>query len=171
MQLKWDMGYLRAQYVVLEKHVRMNNMASNFTAIDDLVNEYKAMKYGAGSGIKESPPITPSPEAKKNDEAQEEEPKEKDVNEYITPKKDETIILPPDLKKIGVQTTNDDGQFHAALYKLKLPISDEKIIEDLKAKPTESKRWYATILKYMLQLSHISLKKVGSKVVRVFKTN
>jgi len=64
---------------------------------------------------------------------------------------------------VGVQVTNDDSQFEEALYKLKLPISDEKIMEDLKASPVESKRWYATILLYILEMAHLTLKKVGQK--------
>ena len=146
-------------------------MSQNYTSIDDLVHEYNAMKYGSGSGAKETLPAMVSPEDFSNEEKETEEIEEKEVSEYITPKKDASISLPPSLKKMGVVATGDDSQFHEALYKLKLPISDEKIMEDLKAKPSESKRWYATLLLYILQMAHLTLKKVGSKVVRVFKTN
>jgi hypothetical protein len=146
-------------------------VVQNFTSIDDLVHEHLAMKHGAGGNVKESLPISSSPEVFSNDEQGKEEAEEAEVSDYVTPQKDVSITLPPALKSVGVQVTNDDGQFNAALYKLKLPISDEKIMEDLKAKPSESKRWYATILLYMLQMAHLGLKKVGSKVVRVIKTN
>ena len=141
---------------------------NNFTPIDDLVQEYKAMKYGTGSSAKEvllpsSSEIIQSSDMGENEEAQ--------VEKFITPKKDASISLPPDLKKIGIKATGDDNQFQAALYKLKLPISDEKIMDNLKAAPSESKRWYATILFYMLEMAHLTLKKVGTKVVRVFKTS
>jgi len=146
-------------------------MFQNFTPIDDLVREYNAMKYGSGSGAKEALSASPTPEDLDNEEQGMEEIEEKEVSEYITPKKDASISLPPSLKKMGVVVTGDDSQFHEALYKLKLPISDEKIMEDLQAKPSESKRWYATLLLYILQMAHLTLKKVGSKVVRVFKIN
>jgi len=144
---------------------------SNFTPIDDLVHEHLAMKHGAGGNIKESLPVSTPPEVFTNNEQGKEEVEENEVSDYITPQKDVSITLPPALKNIGVQVTNDDSQLNTALYKLKLPISDEKIMEDLKARPTESKRWYATVLLYILQMAHLGLKKVGSKVVRVFKTN
>jgi len=145
-------------------------MAQNFTSIDELVKKYNEMKHGAGSVSKEFD-IPSSPPEKDELEAPVEQKTElEEVEKYVTPQS-KTISLPPDLKKIGVQATNDDNQFKEALYKLKLPISDEKIMEDLKASPSESKRWYATILFYMLRMAHLTLKKVGSKVVRVFKTN
>jgi len=141
----------------------------NFTSIDDLVQEHKAMKYGAGAATKEVLPIS-SAESSPNDEQQERNDEKKDVGGYITPKKDESISLPPDLKKLGAQTPQTDDQFTAALYKIKLPVSDEKIMEDLKASPTESKRWFATLLVYILAQAHLTLKRIGIKVVRVFKT-
>lgn len=142
----------------------------NFTPIDDLIQEHKAMKYGAGSATKEVLPIS-SAETAPRDEQQEKDEENKDVGGYITPKKDESISLPPDLKKLGVQTPQTDDQFTAALYKIKLPVSDEKIMDDLKASPAESKRWFATLLVYILAQAHLTLKRIGTKVVRVFKTD
>jgi len=141
-----------------------------YTPIDELVHEYLAMKYGAGGNSKESLSISTPPEVVTDEEREKEDVKEDEVGDYISQKKDASISLPPSLKKIGVIATDDTSEFNEALYKLKLPISDEKIMEDLKAKPSEAKRWYATVLLYMLQLAHLTLKKVGSKVVRVFKT-
>jgi len=63
------------------------------------------------------------------------------------------------------------NQFKEALNKIKLPISDDRIMEDLKAPPTEAKRWFATILLYILERAHLTLKKVGAKTVRMFKTD
>jgi len=145
-------------------------MAQNFTSIEDLVKKHDEMRQVSGSVSKEFGIASTSSEISSLELPIEEEESSEGVEEYITPHP-ETIQLPPDLKKIGIQATNDDTQFKSALYKLKLPISDEKIMDDLKASPTESKRWYATILFYMLKMAHLTLKKVGSKVVRVFKTN
>ena len=142
----------------------------NFTPINDLIQEYNAMKYGAGAATKETLPI-PAVESTPIDEQKEENIESRDVNSYIKPKKDESISLPPDLKKLGVQTPDTDDQFKAALYKIKLPVSDEKIMDDLKASPSESKRWFATLLVYILAQAHLTLKRIGTKVVRVFKTD
>ena len=143
---------------------------NNFTPIDELVKKYNELKYGAGSVSKEFDIPSSSSEKDELEAPIEQKTTPEEVGKYITPQA-KTIKLPPDLKKIGVQTTNDDSQFKEALYKLKLPISDEKIMEDLRAPPTESKRWFATILLYILERAHLSLKKVGSKVVRIFKTS
>ncbi len=142
----------------------------NFTPIDDFVQAYKAMKYGAGAATKETLPIS-SAESSPIDEQQERDEEKKDVSGYITAKRDESISLPPDLKKLGAQTPQTDDQFAAALYKIKLPVSDERIMEDLKASPSESKRWFATLLVYILAQAHLTLKRIGTKVVRVFKTD
>ncbi len=141
----------------------------NHTPIGELVKKHNEMKHGSGSASKEFAP-TPAREIAEV-ESPAEEPTPEAAQEFAKPKAN-SIKLPPELKKAGVKTIDDnDDQFHAALYKIKLPISDEKIMEDLKARPTESKRWYATILLYMLQQAHLTLKKMGTKVVRVFKTN
>lgn len=144
-------------------------MSQNFTPIDDLVKKHKEMKYAASSMTKEAD--IPSRPVELSDSAEngEHEDTAKKVSDYVTPRAD-SIQLPPDLKKLGL-TTNDDSQFKAALNRIKLPISDEKIMEDLKAPPSESKRWFATILVYLLERAHLTLKRVGTKVVRIFKTD
>ncbi len=131
----------------------------NFTAIDDLVKKYNELKYGTGSSSKEADLPGQHFEI---DEV------EAPIENYVTPKS-VSIKLPPDFKKIGI-ATEEDNQFTEALNRIKLPISDEKILEDLKAPPSESKRWFATILLYILERAHLTLKKVGTKVVRIFKT-
>lgn len=145
-------------------------MAQNYTAIDELVKKHNEMRHGAGSASKELDIPPPSNEASELESSSEQQETEKPVESYVTPHA-QSIKLPPNLKKLGMKTTDNDDQFKEALYKIKFPISDDRIMEDLHAKPTESKRWYATILLYMLQMAHLTLKKVGSKVVRVFKTN
>ncbi len=144
--------------------------AQNYTPVDELVKKHNEMKYGTGSPSKEF--VVPSPEHEIAEvEAPVEQVSSEKVEDYAQPKTT-SIKLPPDLKKMGVKTSDDnDNQFREALYKIKLPISDEKIMDDLKAKPTESKRWFATILLYILERAHLTLKKIGTKVVRVFKTN
>ncbi|MCX6732059.1 MAG: hypothetical protein NTV98_00790 [Candidatus Roizmanbacteria bacterium] len=145
-------------------------MPHNFTPIEELVQEYKAMKYGAGSQAKEMEmPMSP-PEASEMQEFAEQETNNAALHQQMVSKRQDSIKLPPDLKKIGLKTDEDD-QFKAALNKIKLPISDDKIMEDLQAPPSEARRWYATILLYILERAHLTLKKVGTKAVRMFKIN
>jgi len=142
---------------------------NNHTPINDIIKKYHEMRYAAHSPAKEFD--IPAPIIEKNQEelSPEVEPSLQEQTPYITPQP-KSIKLPPELKKLGIQTPDTNEQFKSALYKIKLPISDEKIMADLKASPAESKRWYATILLYALQMAHLSLRRVGSKVVRVFKT-
>lgn len=144
-------------------------MPQNFTSIEDLVREHMAMKYGAGSQSKEMD-IPPSPH-ETHDMQEFSEQETQNAKTHVTSKTDDTITLPPDLKSIGIETNNENELFQATLNKIKLPISDEKIMEDLQAPPSESKRWFATILLYILERAHMTLKKIGKKVVRVFKTD
>jgi hypothetical protein len=141
----------------------------NYTAIDELIKKHNEMKYGVGSTSKEADLPGSSVEINEVETQVEQKTPEEEVQEHVT-LHSETIKLPPDLKKLGL-TSNDDSLFKAALNRIKLPISDDKIMEDLKASPSESKRWFATILMYILERAHLTLKKVGTKVVRIFKTN
>lgn len=140
----------------------------NFTPIDDLVKKHNEMRYGSGSPSKEFEVATPPHEIYEI-EASDEQEKTEEVGKYMAPRP-QTIKLPPDLKKIGLKAEEED-QFKEALGRIKLPISDEKIMEDLKAPPSESRRWFATILLYILEQAHMTLKRVGTKAVRIFKTN
>lgn len=141
----------------------------NFTPIDDLVKKHNEFKYGTGSVSKEFDMPSKSLESSELEVLPEQKSSAENVEKYITPKA-ETIKLPPDLKKMGLKT-DEDEQFKEALNKIKLPISDDRIMEDLKAPPSDARRWYATILLYILERAHLTLKKVGTKVVRIFKTN
>lgn len=132
----------------------------NFTAIDDLVKKYNEMKYGVGSVSKEAD--LPSSSIEINES-------ETPVEQYVTPHSN-SIKLPPNLRKIGLKTEEED-LFKETLNRIKLPISDDKIMEDLQAPPSEAKRWFATILLYILERAHLTLKKVGTKVVRIFKVS
>jgi len=144
-------------------------MSKNFTNIDELVKKHNEMKYRSGSMSKEFDMQNSSIETSEFEASVEQKTASKNEEKYVTPHPT-TIKLPPDLKKIGLKTEEED-QFEKAINKIKLPISDERIMEDLKASPSEAKRWYATILLYILERAHLTLKKVGTKIVRIFKTN
>ena len=125
----------------------------NYTPIDDLL----------GAGLpKEAEPIATEFEIK---EPVEHSPEE-EVRPFISPRA-ETIELPPDLKKLGLQAVSH-SQFPS--YKnIKLPLSDEKIVVGQKAPITSSIRWLATFALYILAQAHLGLKVVHGHVIRVLK--
>jgi hypothetical protein len=135
-------------------------MTKNFTAIDDLL---KKTKKNNVSLPKEAEPI-----AAEKFEIKEpsEDNMEEEVRPFVSPRA-ETIELPPDLKKMGLQAVSQ-SQFSD--YKnIKLPITDEKIIVGQKAPITSSIRWLATFALYILAQAHLGLKVVHGHVIRVLK--
>ena len=97
-------------------------MPQNYTKIDDLIK--KLTKTTPVGKPKESEPISRSSEKYEIKEAVEHQPEE-EVNQYVQPRA-ETIELPPDLKKMGLQPASTT-QF-PSYQNIKLPISDDKII-------------------------------------------
>jgi len=131
-------------------------MVKNFTAIDDLVNRVSLPK--------EAEPVS----AEKFEIKEVVEHKaEEEVRPYISPRQD-TIELPPDLKKMGLQSTSST-QF-SSYQNIKLPISDEKIVVGLHAPVTSSIRWLATLAVYLLARVHLGLKIIHGKVIRVLRS-
>lgn len=92
---------------------------------------------------------------------------EEEVSTYVSPRA-ETIEIPPDLKKLGLQPTTTTK--FPSYQNIKLPISDEKISMGLRAPITSSLRWLATLAVYLLQQAHLGLKTIHGKVVRVLRT-
>ena len=91
-----------------------------------------------------------------------------ETESFISPRSN-TIKLPPDLVKLGVQSSNSSNNFPT--YKnIKLPISDDKVITGLHAPISSSLRWLATFAVYLLAKAHLGLKVVKGHVVRVLKS-
>lgn len=137
-------------------------MAQNFTPIDDLIKKHLEKKE-VFSHPKEAEPVVNKSEPLTLQEKVEHEPQEKEVEKYVH-LRPETIELPPDLKKIGVQSISTN-QF-PTYQNVKLPISDDKVITGLHAPITSSLRWLATLAVYILKLAHLKLRIVHGKVVR-----
>lgn len=135
----------------------------NYTPIDDLVNKWK--KSAPVSLPREAEPMLRPAETVHLQEMVEHE-LTPDVKPFVQPKQ-ETIKLPPDLSKLGLQPVSQ-AQFSS--YKnVKLPISDEKIVAGLKAPVSSSKRWLSEFAVYVLKQAHLTLRVVGGKVIRVIK--
>lgn len=99
-------------------------------------------------------------------EVVEHEPDE-EIRPFVNPRA-ETISLPPDLKKLGVQPTTST-QF-SGYQNVKLPISDDRVLVGIHQPITSSFRWLATLAIYLLSRAHLALKLVGGRAVRVLKS-
>lgn len=130
----------------------------NYTSIKDLLEKNKKISLP-----KEAEPIA-------SEKFEIKEPSEDGIEEEVRPfvsPRAETIELPPDLKRMGLQAVSQ-SQFSD--YKnIKLPINDEKIIVGQKAPITSSIRWLATFALYILAQAHLVLKVVHGHVIRVLK--
>lgn len=137
-------------------------MNTNFTNVDDLVKKNK-QKIEKVSLPKEAEPIG----AEKFEIKEVVEHKvEDEVRPFVSPRQ-ETIELPPDLKKMGLQS-GSSSQF-SSYQNIKLPLSDEKIAVGMHAPVTSSLRWLATFALYLLARVHLGLKIIHGKVIRVIK--
>ncbi len=133
----------------------------NYTTVDDLLDETK--NKDKVSFPKEAEPI-----AAEKFEIKEvgENNLEEEVRPFISPRS-ETIELPPDLKKLGLQAVSNSK--FSGYKNIKLPLSDEKIMVGQKAPITSSIRWLATFALYILAQAHLGLKVVHGHVIRVLK--
>ncbi|MDO9028395.1 MAG: hypothetical protein Q7U68_06005 [Candidatus Roizmanbacteria bacterium] len=120
----------------------------NYTAIDDLVKNKNSDKI---SLPKEAEPV--AVEKFEIKEVVEHKPEE-ETGPYISPRA-ETIELPPDLQKLGLQPVQSTK--FPSYKNIKLPLSDEKIIVGQKAPITSSLRWLATLALYILGQAHLGL--------------
>jgi hypothetical protein len=132
----------------------------NYTKINDLLDKNKNQENI--SQHKEAEPIGKEFEIK---EPVEHSPEE-EVRPFINPRA-ETIDLPPDLKKMGLQAVSHSN--FPSYKNIKLPLSDEKIVVGQKAPITSSIRWLATFALYILAQAHLGLKVVHGRVIRVLK--
>ncbi|MBI5127297.1 hypothetical protein HZA76_02465 [Candidatus Roizmanbacteria bacterium] len=136
-------------------------MTNNFTAITELVEKHKKSQV---SLPKEAEPLA----AEKFEIKEVVEHKvEDEVRPYVSPRQD-TIELPPDLKKMGLHATSST-QF-SSYQNIKLPLSDEKIVVGMHAPVTSSIRWLAAFAIYLLARVHLGLKVVHGKVIRVLRS-
>ncbi len=131
-----------------------------------MVNNYTPIPTSSGI-LKESEPITTSPEIY---EIREEE--EHQIDEEAKPYigiKPQSIELPPDLQRLGIKSTPPTLSNGQSYQSVKLPISDDKVLVGLRAPVSSSFRWLATLALYILRHAHLGLKVVHGKVIRVLR--
>jgi len=134
-------------------------VTKNYTPINYLINTLKPVSFP-----KEAEPMIKSGEKNTIQEVVEHESKDHPKIIQIHP---ETIKLPPDLKKLGLQLVSNN-QFYS-LKNVVIPIRDDRVLVGLHAPITSSFRWLATLAVYILSHAHITLKSVKGKTVRIFK--
>jgi hypothetical protein len=155
-------------------------MAQNYTSIDDLIKllDQAAPSISAPSTApsqpislpKEAGPARSTPEYHLSgdtlplQEAVEKQEVEPDVQPFVQVKP-QNIKIEPDLKKHGLQPI--EKLKYKDVQNVVLPISDEVIEKGLHQPLTSSLRWLATFALYLLNQSHLKLKVVHGKVVRV----
>lgn len=138
-------------------------MAKNFTSIHDLIKKHRTTP--SASSVSHSKEVEPAADFSQIKEVVEHEPEE-EVEKFVTPRA-ETIKLPPELKKLGLQPATTTK--FPTYQNIKLPLSDEKVIVGSHAPITSSLRWLATFAMYLLAQAHLGLKVVHGKVVRVLR--
>lgn len=159
-------------------------MIQNYTPIDDLIQMHKSRLDEAKTpedqndeGRNEAPaePISVSKEAGPGGspmevlpvhEAVEKQGVDPDLQQYIEVKP-QNMELDPHLQEIGLQTVEKTK--YKDFQSVQLPISDDKVIQGLNAPMSSSLRWLAALAMYILCQSHLTLKKIHGKVVRVAK--
>lgn len=137
-------------------------MTDNFTNVSDLIKKNKIDQKSVSTS-KEGEPITS--ERFQIKEVVEHKAEE-EVRPFISPRQ-ESIELPPDLKKMGLQPASTTK--FPSYQNIKLPLSDEKIVVGMHAPVTSSIRWLATFAIYLLARAHLGLKVIHGKVVRVIR--
>jgi len=143
-------------------------LVESFTDINHLVEEARDAFDIHSWGRPESEPH-PAPREQSTyiemHEASEHEPDD-DVADYIEPRH-APVKVPEDLQKLGVQTT------HAVQYpnyrEVHVPLSDEKIMQGLKAPFDAGFHWLAELYVYILQKAGIKLEVKHGKVLREFE--
>jgi len=130
-----------------------------------LINNFIKKSQPPISKPKEAEPASPKSEKIEFKETVEHK-LEKQVTPYIQVRK-ETIELPPDLKKMGLQTSSSTN--FPSYQAVVLPISDDKVLQGLHAPIYSSLRWLATLSWYLLKKAHLTLKVVHGHAVRIIK--
>jgi hypothetical protein len=133
----------------------------NYTLIDNFIKKSQPPI----SKPKEAEPASPKSEKIEFKETVEHK-LEKQVTPYVQVRK-ETIELPPDLKKMGLQSSSSTN--FPSYQTVVLPISDDKVYQGLHAPISSSLRWLATLAIYLLRKAHLTLKVIHGHVIRVMR--
>lgn len=144
------------------------------TSIQHLVDDHEERKQqqqpsNPVSFPKEAGPPRMTIEAPSMPEIAENNQEQNETTPFIQEVDDQKKMkLSADLKKAGLKFT-DDANIPSGFQNIKLPISDEKVLNGQKAPITSSMRWLAEFCLFMLKQAHVGLKVVHGHVVRVIR--
>lgn len=139
-------------------------MPQNFTSIDYLLKP--AQQISSGSSKESAPTLTRHPENFHIQEVVEHKINDEEVQGHVLERK-ESIDVPPDLQAIGVQPVSQPT--FPTYQSVSLPLSDDKVYAGLHAPINSSLRWLSEVCAYILRHTHLYLKQVRGKIVRVKK--
>ncbi len=141
-------------------------MSPNYTDISSLVASQNSPQISYG--VPEKAPPVARPEASKDHveihEVVEHEPAP-EVKPYVE-HRPEKVDVPQDLTDAGVQATETTN--FPTYNSVKLPISDDRVMQGLKNPISSSLRWLAEFCVYLLRRAHIKLKLAHGKAFRMF---
>lgn len=146
-------------------------MTFNYTPLSDDLQVIPKTVSEPVSLPKEAEPIRSHEQLSPDDvdmlpmhEAVEKQDVEPDLKPFINVKP-QNIKIEPDLQKHGLQPI--EKLKYKDFQNVVLPLSDENIEKGLHEPITSSLRWLATFATYLLNQSHIKLKVIHGKVVRI----
>lgn len=93
---------------------------------------------------------------------------EPEVQPYVEPRP-EKVQVPQDLQDVGVESTGST-QF-PSYNSIKLPISDDRVLQGLHRPISSSLRWLAEFCLHLLKKAHIRLRMAHGKAVRMFEAS
>lgn len=145
----------------------MSQSTQNYTDITDLITRAQDSFNMGAWGQPESEP-RPVPKEQQDHiemhEIAEDEPLP-DITPYLrahNPK----VKVPKSLKEIGVEAVENPIQYPT--YKtVKVPLSDQKIVQGMKMPLDSSFRWLAEICIRLLRVAHVKLKEAHGTIRRV----
>lgn len=147
--------------------------SQNHTSIQHIIDDEDKKKKQSGQSTvsygKEGEPVELAPEKNINAdiEYEEQEPsvEDREVEKFVKVVKEPQFQLDPKLQKAGLSAIDTDSLDEK--YRVKLPITDDKVVEGLHKPLSSSWRWLAEFSMYILHKGHLTLKKIHGHVVRI----
>lgn len=139
----------------------------NYTPIEDLISKINSQSISLS---KESEPIVESRKILAEGPLIQEVGKEQEISEEVKlyiKKSNGSMEIPPDLKKFGLTTVSPSNP--SIFTSVKLPISDDKVMQGLSKPVTSSWRWLSELSLFLLHRAKLTLKMVRGKAVRVVR--
>lgn len=133
----------------------MSANQKQFTPLDNLIRSNLSKEQEPASAVFETQTVV-------------EDVVDPEVKQFVEIRK-ERVQIDPELKKLGVERSDDEYGLSLKQKTVVLPISDAMVMKGLHASITSSLRWLAEWAEYLLKKAHITLKRIHGHVVRMVK--